>query len=196
MHLVVMGLIGFRAPFPNSISRGGTALSSLSSTPFSDGVLFPRLWPSFAKPSLAKSQVWPNQLWPDIFGFSMLITDPLNLLHNTPPQSPPPPSPGPSAGPRIRRTPNPPDLPICSSFSLACHNFHSVFPLLGVFSWNFGGVLKTGTRNSPRTLNVYISRPWRFKRHQNSMRRPQEKRAPCFQVRGLPFRNPPDLLKL
>ena len=47
-------------------------------------------------------------------------------------------------------TPGPPDAgpPEISLFSLSRHNFHSFFPLLG-FSWNFGGVLKTGTKEDP-----------------------------------------------
>ena len=35
-------------------------------------------------------------------------------------------------------------------FPLSSHNVHSFFPLLGVFSWNFGGVLKTGTLKCAR----------------------------------------------
>ena len=44
-------------------------------------------------------------------------------------------------------------------FSSPCHNFHSFSPLLGVFSWNFGGVFEglkppEVSQDSPRTLRA------------------------------------------
>ena len=57
----------------------------------------------------------------------------------------------PSPGPPLHRTPpstGPPSGPLCRTaqnfalFSLSRHNFHSFFSLLGVLSWNFGGVFE------------------------------------------------------
>ena len=45
------------------------------------------------------------------------------------------PNPNPSAASSLRRT-----AQNFAFFSLSRHNFHSFFPLLGVFSMNFGGV--------------------------------------------------------
>ena len=69
----------------------------------------------------------------------------------------------PSPGPLLPGPPSPEPPKISRFFSLSRHNFHSFFPLLGVFSWNFGGVLKhqdpekctfglSGCRVRPRRL--------------------------------------------
>ena len=58
----------------------------------------------------------------------------------------------------------PPDRPKFRFFSLFLRNFHSFFPLLGVLSWNFGGVFEApgpemcafGLSHSPRISNAHI----------------------------------------
>ena len=95
----------------------------------------------------------------------------------------------PFPGPPIRRT--------AQNFALffPSSHFHSFFPLLGVFSWNFGGVFEgwgpemftfglSGCRVKPR--RGFTRQPEnskraqlsvrRFKHHQNSTRRPTERR--------------------
>ena len=64
-----------------------------------------------------------------------------------------------------------------SFFSLSRRKIRSFLPSLGVFSLNFGGVLKTGTLKCARlgSPNVHIGAPRRFKHHQNSTRRPPER---------------------
>ena len=79
------------------------------------------LWPTLAKTKFGPTNFGQDQVWP---------RGPTNwFVHQGPPR-PEPPSPGPSsAGPHK-----------ISLFSLSRHNFHSF--LLGVFSWNFGGVFE------------------------------------------------------
>ena len=108
------------------------------------------------------------------------------------PPFPGPPFPGPPS-------PGPP----CRSFCpLSSRKIRSFLPSLGVFSLNFGGVFEGrnpqiytfglsgcpcetwaappdraagASHDSPRTPNVHISGPRRFKHHQNSTKRPQER---------------------
>ena len=112
-----------------------------------------------------------------------------------PPQDRPPQDRRPQDRPPQDRPPQdrpPQDRPKFSFFfSLAHHNFHSFLLLLTVL--NFGGVFedqrpqmstfglsgcrRRASHDSPRTPNVHISGPRRFKHHQNSMRRhPREGR--------------------
>ena len=116
----------------------------------------------------------------------------------------------PSPGPPFPWTALPPDRP----------KFRSFLPSLGVFSLNFGGVLEGRNHemctfglsdcrvkprrphqtrppglahDSPRTPNVHISRPRRFKNHQNSTQGPQERerRKKIVAGKGKKKRGPP-----
>ena len=91
----------------------------------------------------------------------------------------------------------PPDLP----FRRTAQNFALFFSLplpfrffsvsLGVFSLNFGGVFEGWrfwaarvSHDNPRTPNVHISAPRRFKHHQNSTGRHPERRKKSEMVAG------------
>ena len=95
-------------------------------------------------------------------------------------------SPNPTPRPPSTGPPSPdrplPDPPSAGSaglpslfFSLSRHNFLSFFPLLGVFSWNFGGVLKARrgfTRQPENSTRAHFRVLARQKHHQNSTRKP------------------------
>ena len=95
--------------------------------------------------NFGQHQVWPSQVWP-IASLAERILAQNNILGQIDPDwwanfclwlmwdcradCP-------SAGTALPRT-----AQKFALFSLSRHNFHSFFPLLGVFSRNFGGVLK------------------------------------------------------
>ena len=111
-------------------------------------------------------------------------TPPQDNPPRTAPPSPGPPSPGPpSPGPPSDGRPSD-GLPKMSLFSLSRHMFLSFFPLLGVFSWNFGGVLKTGhvwalglscgfggREEVDLVIELFHSSPKPFQQHQRSSKR-------------------------
>ena len=75
------------------------------------------------------------------------------------------------AGPPLSRTPPPPDRPKFRSF------FPSPATNFALSSLFFGGFGATKpSHDNPRTPNVHISGPWRFKHHQNSTKGPQKER--------------------
>ena len=118
------------------------AMANFGQTNVGQNQVWPnQVWPIPSLATFGQYQVWPNELWPSqpvlmFCSLSSVSFSSFLFSHGTP-----------SPGPPVKNRTGPPRTALrrtAQCFALH-HYFHSFSPLLGVFSLNFGGVLKTGT---------------------------------------------------